>query len=260
MYLLIIWYGLKSKLTYRLSSVFELAGKFLEISAQVFIWITLLGGGVRFDTTLPQMITYLIIMRVATMLVESTVGGEMQRRIREGSIATDFSRPINLKGFMFCNDLGNNIFKVMVVMLPISIVFGFAYNFLLPETGLQLVAFLISLIIGTFAMFHYNFLLGLISFWLLQNPFIRWHFRNVEQVFSGLFFPIWFYPVWLANITLILPFRYFTFEAVSIYLGMTPVDRIGQVLSIQLAWAMGLYLLSRIVWIRASKRVIVQGG
>ena len=43
LYSLTLWYGLKSKLTYRLSSVFELLGKFLEIFAHDVIykgWIT----------------------------------------------------------------------------------------------------------------------------------------------------------------------------------------------------------------------------
>ena len=57
LYSLTLWYGLKSKLTYRLSSVFELLGKFLEIFAQILIWVALLGSGARFDTTLSQMVT-----------------------------------------------------------------------------------------------------------------------------------------------------------------------------------------------------------
>ena len=54
LYSLTLWYGLKSKLTYRLSSVFELLGKFLEIFAQILIWVALLGSGARFDTTLSR--------------------------------------------------------------------------------------------------------------------------------------------------------------------------------------------------------------
>lgn len=63
LYSLTLWYGLKSKLTYRLSSVFELLGKFLEIFAQILIWVALLDSGARFDTTLSQMVTYLILTR-----------------------------------------------------------------------------------------------------------------------------------------------------------------------------------------------------
>lgn len=260
LYMMLIWFGLKSKLIYRLSSLFGLIGKFLEVLAQVLIWAALLGSGSRFDTTLAQMITYLIITRFTSILLNTSAGNEISSRIRDGSISTDFIRPLNLKAYLFCNDLGNNLFVVFVVIFPLSIIFGIGYGFLLPASWQQGVAFFVSLCFGAFIMFHYSFLLGLASFWLIQNPFLRWHFRNIEQVFSGQFFPIWFYPGWLASITTFLPFRYFTYEPIAIYLGKTPNDKIGWVLLTQLIWIFVLYILERTVWKMASQKVIVQGG
>lgn len=54
LYSLTLWYGLKSKLTYRLSSVFELLGKFLEIFAQILIWVALLGSGRALTPRFPR--------------------------------------------------------------------------------------------------------------------------------------------------------------------------------------------------------------
>lgn len=260
LHLLILWFGLKSKLTYRLSSVFELLGKFLEIFAQVLIWVALLGNGTRFDTTLSQMITYLILTRVISTLSASQAGSEISDKIDDGTIANDFVRPLNFKLYLLCNDLGNNFFKVLVVFLPISIIAGLAYGFLLPETSMQGAAFLLSTVLGALLTFYYSYILGLLSFWLIRNPFLRWHFRNVEQIFSGQFFPIWLYPAWLSTITEFFPFRYFTYEPLAIYLGKTTAGDIPRVLLIQAAWLIILYIIERIMWHRACKKVLVQGG
>mgnify|MGYP001081547821 CR=1 FL=1 len=61
-------------------------------------------------------------------------------------------------------------------------------------------------------------------------------------------------------ITEFLPFRYFTYEPLAIYLGKTPVSEIPRVLLIQAFWLVALYAVERILWRRACKKVLVQGG
>lgn len=260
LYSLALWYGLKSKLTYRLSSIFELVGKFIEFFAQILIWVALLGNGSRFDTNLTQMVTYLILTRMVTTLLNSTAGNVITRGVRDGSIGNEFVRPLNLKVYLFASDLGSNVFKVLVIFLPLSIVAALMYGFVFPPSLLHGVCFAVSLLLGGFMMFHYSYLLGLVSFWLFRNPFYKWHFRNVEQIFSGQFFPLWLYPVWLSIITEYLPFRYFTYEPLAIYLGKTPVEEIPFVIGLQVLWAVTLYVAERIVWTKAQRKVIVQGG
>lgn len=260
MYLTIVRLGLKSRLTYRVSSFLEMVGRLIEFLVQILIWVALLGDGVRFDTSLEQMVTYLVITRFVGMLVATNAGGAIRNRIRDGSISNDFLRPVQLKGYLFFSDIGNNLFKAFAVFLPVCVIVALGYGFVLPESAAQVGFFVLTLAFGTFIMFYYNYILGLISFWLISNPFLRWHFRNVEQLFAGQFLPIWLYPAWLASVTTFMPFRYFTYEPIAIYLGKTPLENIPQVLCIQLFWMLALYIIERVMWRMACKKVIVQGG
>jgi ABC-2 type transport system permease protein len=252
--------SLKSKLTYRLSSVFATVGRFLEVLSIVFVWVALLKSGARLETSLPQMITYVLVTRIVGLVTSSTAGREIADRVRDGSVSMDFIYPLSLKWRLFFNDIGGNIFNTVIVMLPLCLLFSFVYGFALPMSSLHATAFIISLALGALIMFHYRYLLGLASFWLLKNPFLKWHFQNVEQIFSGQFFPIWFYPSWLAALTVYLPFRYFTYEPLAIYLGKTPTEQIGRVLLTQLFWILVMYGLERLVWFHACKKVVIQGG
>lgn len=260
LYLCVTWYGLKSKLIYGASSGIELIGKLVEVMAQILVWTSLLTAGSMMETSLQQMITYILITRVVTALVSSTAGEEISQSVVEGTIGNSLVRPMNMKAYYFFADLGNNVFKVAITLLPVLALFASIYGFVWPNSIYRCVAFMISLGLGIFIMFHYNYILGLITFWLIRNPFLRWHFRNVEVIFSGQFFPIWFYPDWLAKVTLFLPFRYFTYEPLSIYLSKTPENMILWTLLTQLTWAILMYVIERVLWHFAQKRVIIQGG
>jgi ABC-2 type transport system permease protein len=260
LYQTIIWLGLKSKLTYRLSSFLDMTGRLIEFLGWILIWTALLGAGARFGTTMEEMTTYLIITRLVITLTASTAGNEISRKIRDGSIAMDFIRPLNFKGFLFCNDIGNNLFKAFAVFLPIGVITALGFGFLPPQSPAHFLSFLVALLLGAVLQFYYDYLLGLLSFWLLQNPFLSWHFRNVANLFAGQFMPIWLYPAGLAAVTLFLPFRYFTYEPIALYLGKSPLEELPRILLTQLIWLAVLYLIERLIWRAACRKLIVQGG
>jgi ABC-2 type transport system permease protein len=260
MYLTIVRLGLKSKLTYRLSSFLDMLGRLVEFLGWILIWAALLKDAGPFDTSMEEMVTYLVITRLVITLTASTAGNEISRKIRDGSISMDFIRPVNLKGFLFFNDIGNNLFKAFAVFLPIGIITALGFGFMLPQSLIHFLAFLFTMILGAVLQFYYDYLLGLVSFWLVQNPFLRWHFRNVANLFAGQFMPIWLYPAVLAGITIYLPFRYFTYEPIALYLGKSPLSDLPRILTAQVLWLAVLYLTERLIWRAAYRKLVVQGG
>jgi ABC-2 type transport system permease protein len=57
-----------------------------------------------------------------------------------------------------------------------------------------------------------------------------------------------------------LPFQYISFVPVTIYLGKRTGPDLWSALLIQLAWAVGLFVVARLLWRFSVRRVIVQGG
>lgn len=259
-YLLVVWYGVKSKLNYRTSSILELTGMVLEISVQIYIWKFLIENSDQYGTTLSQMVTYILLVRLASILTSSTIARVLSNRIRDGAIATDFVSPISMKGRWLCADLGNNLFRVLVVLVPIAMICAILWGIQPPASVAHGVGSIVSLFLGCMLAFEYSYILGLISFWLLRNPFYKWHFRNIEQIFAGTYFPLWFYPEWLEKITRCLPFRYFSYEATAVYLGKVSEPQIREVILMQILWIAVLLIVESIVWYGARRKVIVQGG
>ena len=259
-YFTVVRLGVKSKLVYRLGAFLNTLGVLVEFLMRILVWVALLASGIQFDTTLAQMVTFMVLSLILESIVSSSSGSYIGRRIRDGSISMDFTRPIHLRNYLFFSDIGNNIFTVLCIFLPVCIVVSLGFGFLGPASPLQFAAFLVTALFGLVLKFYYSYLLGLFSFWLLHNPFTSWHFRNVETLFAGLFMPIWMYPDWLAAITRFLPFRYFTYEPMTFYLGKAPVESLWRVLLIQAVWLIVLYAAERLLWRRACHKLIVQGG
>ncbi|MCL2080121.1 MAG: ABC-2 family transporter protein [Oscillospiraceae bacterium] len=252
--------GLKSKTIYRASAWIGSVTGIFGLLIQVAIWYALLGAGARFDTTFQTMLTFSILMQLSNAFVATFSGDAISRLIRNGDIAIYMARPIKLKQHLFLGDFGRNLFAVFLVNLPVCIILILFYGFTIPPDWRTIAISIIMLINGMIILFHYRYILGLVSFWLIQNPFTSWGFQNVESIFSGRVLPIWLYPVWLADLTQYLPFRYFFYEPIALFVGKSTLGNSMNSLLIQCIWLVIFVALEKIASHFALRKLIVQGG
>jgi ABC-2 type transport system permease protein len=227
---------------------------------QVLIWRVIYKQAPVIDNiSFVNMLTYLIVTSVINNLIGSEAGDEITGLIEDGSIETKLLQPVSLVESLYFRNIGKNIFYTLSTLPPL-IIFIVLYGFSPPSEPWMVLFLLVAAINGSLIIFYFRYLLGLISFWLIRNPFIEWYFITVESLFSGNVVPIWFYPAWLAALSRFLPFRYFIFEPVSVYLGKTPASEAGTILAMQLIW-LGVFVgIERFLWNRAHKKLIIQGG
>ncbi|MDR3119722.1 MAG: ABC-2 family transporter protein [Clostridiales bacterium] len=255
-----IWFGFKARIVYRLSAWLGPISIVTTFLIQVMIWRALLGGGARFGTTFEEMLTFAVITQFMSGLVESFSGNTLSRLIRTGDIVIYLVRPIRLKQHLFLGDLGKNLFTAFCLNGPVFVILLAVWGGVFPQDPRIVAMSALMLALGVVMLFHYRYLLGLVSFWLIQNPFTSWHFQNAETILSGNVLPLWLCPAWLSTLTLFLPFRYFTYEPIALFIGKTRLEDAGRVLLIQLLWAAALVLLERVVSKRAINKLVVQGG
>jgi ABC-2 type transport system permease protein len=211
------------------------------------------------DVSFTSMVTYLIVTTVINYLTYSTAGDELTKLIEDGSVEIKLLQPVSIAAQLYFRKIGGNIAYTLSTLPPMAL-FAVVYGFSPPAEPWMAVFLLVAVINGSLIIFFFRYLLGLISFWLIRNPFIAWYFITVESLFSGNVVPIWFYPAWLGTVSRFLPFRYFVFEPVSLYLGKTPASEAGIILLMQFLW-LGVFAgIERIVWSRAHRKLIVQGG
>ena len=251
----------QSKYVYRINSYLHTFGAVVKAIIQFSLWSALLNNGIGVNgVTFENMTSYIIINMIILSLTRSNSGNILAQKIRDGSIAIDFIRPIKLKYYLFSEDLGENLFRTVFSILPVCLICVLFYSIQLPGNIIYLLLFVISIVNGIVIIYHINYIFGLLAFWLKTSWYIWWYTEASFRLFGGTVVPLWFYPKALHNVSMMLPFRFVTFEPISIYLGKLSLNGALEVVLLQIIWIILLILIEKVIWVKAQDKVIVQGG
>ena len=260
MYLEFFRKAFQERYAYRFNLIVTALGSLLTLWAQVFIWMALLAGDSTEGINIASMLSYVIISAIIMTLTSTTMSYQLGQKVQTGDIMMDFLRPISLKNYLFADNLGNNIFQVSFITLPAAIITGLIFGFEIPDSALNILLFLPSLVIGVLISFYFHYLVGLLAFWLETTWYIPFFTGALIQLFSGATIPLWFYPEWLYQITEWLPFRLIFFEPISILLGERQGLQLLTIFSFQVMWVGILWLVERFLWKRVQTKIVVNGG
>lgn len=184
---------------------------------------------------------------------------QLARRVYDGKIAVDLSRPVGLIQQTVSSQIGVTVALVpfAVLALPFAVLVGGAAP---PASFLALGGYAVATVLAYVVNVLLTTLVGMMAFWTLEISGPSAIYRLVAQVLSGAIAPLWFMPDWLRLVAQALPFQATTYTPVAVYLGKLSGAALWTALAIQLVWVAILWLLLRLVWWRALHRVVVQGG
>lgn len=243
---------------------FNIAVQVLQLALQVFllkmVWTAIYAGrGSVSGVPLATMIAYLTITNMQLWVLWPQIGDLLQGRVREGLVALDMARPVGFLQQMLCHQFGATlaIAPFLVLIVPLAWLFGG----LLPPASVSAAAlYLVSLALAYFVSTLIGLLTGIIAFWTLETSAIAMIQVFVTQFFAGALVPLWLFPPALLSVVRLLPFQSEAYVPVAIYLGQLQGGAIIPALALQVFWTVALFALAWLVWSRAVRRVVVQGG
>ncbi|HET6214512.1 MAG TPA: ABC-2 family transporter protein, partial [Micromonosporaceae bacterium] len=103
-------------------------------------------------------------------------------------------------------------------------------------------------------------LVGMAAFWTLEISGISTLYRLVSQFFAGTMVPLTFFPGALRTLADALPFRFMGYVPAATYVGALSGADLVHALIAQIGWLLALAGIVWLVWRRAYRRVVVQGG
>lgn len=119
---------------------------------------------------------------------------------------------------------------------------------------------LTSLVIGVSISFTMRFLLNLIAFWTLDIGGFLGLYVVLLGLLSGFYAPVHIFPGWLQTVAFASPFPAMFQFPIDVMSGRVLNTAALSVIGVQLFWLAGLVALARVVWWRAARRLVVQGG
>jgi ABC-2 type transport system permease protein len=186
---------------------------------------------------------------------------DLADRIRSGDVVSDLLRPVDPVTNHLATDVGRAGHAALTRMIPPMLVGPLFFAVYLPQRWQTVPLFVLSVVLATVVSFGCRYLVNASGYWLLdvRGPLIFW--MVAAGIFGGLYFPIRFFPDWLATATWVLTPLPSLFQ--------TPLDVLVErdgpqlqagLVALQAAWAVLLLFACRAVQRRAERRLVVQGG
>lgn len=248
---------------YRLDFWMEVLSVFFSIYAVYFIWTTLYAQNPdSFQVSLQQMTTYAVLGMAMETVFLPWIGPHryIADQMRYGLLEMDLMKPLDFQWHLLARHAGESLFRFVLRFFPTLLIGALFFGFHLPGNFEDAGLFLLSVLFAYFIFFSLNFLLGLLSIVTVHIESILWAYVALLRFLSGQMVPLWMFPDWLATTLSWLPFSSIYYVPISIYIGQLHGEALWHALAIQLAWALGLLLLGRLLWLRVHTKMIVQGG
>lgn len=245
---------------YRFDNIMGIISTCLQFFIFWEIYKALYGSNTEIDGITMSMVTTSFILSMGLGAVFSPDDYFLPSKIWDGSIATEFLRPISFKGRMIAENVGNALFSLLFRFAPCLVIALLTVGVNAPASPAMLAPFILSAVLGFGVLWTISFAVQMTAFWLI-NIWSLITIKNVlVNILSGSMIPLWFMPKEVTAVLNFMPFSSVYFTPVQIYLGQLSFEEIMLKCGIQLAWIIVIYLIGDLLWRKGQKKLIVQGG
>ena len=189
--------------------------------------------------------------------------GELFDAIASGNIAYELCRPLDLYSFWFVRSVANRMARAALRCMPILIVAAILpepYRMGPPASWAALLWALLTMALGLLVMVSLSMLVYGVSFYTISAVGVKSVFGSVVEFGSGALIPLPFLPMGLRRVLEFLPFASTQNLPFRIYGGDISGQEILHGVGLQLFWLVILVSAGVLIFRRALKRAVVQGG
>lgn len=181
-------------------------------------------------------------------------------RLRNGNLAVALTWPLDYQGRFYLTEMVKMFYFYVrdnVISFPIALLF---LGLKLPGDIRVWGAFLVTLVLGYSVMHCFDWAYGTVAFYVEAYWGIHLMREGLVLFFSGALLPLAMMPGWLQTVASWLPFGHAVYSPVAVLTGIIPLEQAPRVWLGQLMWLGALFLLSRLLFARALRRVAINGG
>jgi ABC-2 type transport system permease protein len=245
--------------TYRFDVFTSIASVLVRVYLLRMVWVALYTrNAAPSDLPLHAVITYSTVAMLMGLVMDIDQTRALHDKLHDGSIATDFMKPISVPLYLFADGSGEVLFHA-VLIVPSLLLALIIVHIDVPSPPV-LAAFFLSFALGYLVGFFVNFIVNCIAFWTLEIHAARLIVTWVSDLFGGEIIPLVIFPAFLQRIAFALPFAAMFSTPLLIYVGVIKPERYAEVIGLQVLWLAVLALAGTLLWRAGAKRVIVQGG
>jgi ABC-2 type transport system permease protein len=227
--------------------------------AILFAAVQAAGGQLRgYDTA--AMGTYVWLSQGLLGSVNLDGRTDLARRVKEGHVAVDFLRPVDLQGATLATEAGRSLFALLPRGLPSVLLGALTTGIALPSSPVFYLLGTVSLLLGIVVSAASAYLVAVAGFWLVETRGLQIFYMLASGFLGGLFVPIALFPQWLRIVATATPFPSIMMYPIDVISGFGGALRAAELVLVQLAWLAGTVGIGQLLTRAGRRRLEVQGG
>jgi ABC-2 type transport system permease protein len=232
----------------------------IALTILVFFWRAVYSntssiGGLDLQTTL----NYILLAQVFLPLSQMNMIFEMGYNLREGGIAHVLLRPLDFQFSYYVQSLAT-LGTDLILQIPLALVATFLFHLDWPTDIRVWIVFIITAFLGKTVLFLFDFMLGCLTFYTTEVWGLGVLVFGMGLFFSGSLIPLAMLPEGLSRLVYSLPFAQALYVPLSLLSGIQPLSAAPSLWLVQIAWLIGLLVISRLVFKITIRKITVQGG
>jgi ABC-2 type transport system permease protein len=257
--------ALIERMTYRSDFLLTSALRLLPMVTTILLWTAVYRGTPNTRLagfSLSNMIAYLLLTHISRMFSSMPgLAAGIAVDVRDGTLKKYLLQPLDMLGYLIVYRVAHKIAYIVTSFVPYAILFFLCRRYFdeLPDTT-TLLAYIVSLVLGFVVGFYFEACIGMVAFWLLEVTSLLYIVTTLNYFISGQMFPLDLLPKSGQQILTVLPFQYMAYFPAVVFLGKVKGDALWQGLLIEASWAVGLCVLSHVLFRIGLRRYSAYGG
>jgi ABC-2 type transport system permease protein len=245
--------------TYRFDVFTNVASVAIRLYLLKMVWTALYAhNAAPAALSLHAVVTYSAVALLMGLVMDIDQTRALHDRLHDGSIVTDFLRPVVVPFAFFADGTGEVLFHAALIVPALAVALLIVHVDV-PSLA-TCAAFGASFLLGYFIGFCLNFILNCTAFWTLEISAVQSIVTWLTGLLGGEVIPLAFFPDSLQHAVGVLPFAAMFSTPLSIYVGTIPPSGYAAALAVQAAWLAVFALAATAMWRAGARRIVVQGG
>ncbi|MBV9450868.1 MAG: ABC-2 family transporter protein [Streptosporangiaceae bacterium] len=254
--------GFRRQSAYRLAAlgglVANLTFGLLKV-AILFATVRAAGGRLHgYDTA--SMSTYVWLSQGMLGSVNLSGRTDLALRVKDGQVAIDFLRPVDLQAATIATEAGRALFALLPRGLPSVLLGAVAVGLRMPASPVFYLLGAVSMVLGIVISAATVYLIAVAGFWLVETRGLQIVYMLASGFLGGLYVPIALFPHWLRILATATPFPSVMMYPIDVLSGLGGAGRAAGLVLAQLAWLAGLSVTGQLLTRAGRRKLEVQGG
>lgn len=185
---------------------------------------------------------------------------DLADRIKDGSVAVDLLRPLDVQTATTAQEVGRALFQLLPRGVPILVLAALVGGMRLPTDPATLALGATSALLAVVLSHLLVYLVAATGFWTVETRGVQVLYMIVSGFLAGLFVPVTLFPAWLYGLALATPFPSLLQVPIDVISGRVGGAAALGVVGVQVAWVAGVYAVGNLMTRAGRKRLEVQGG